>query len=269
MTSQPQSPAPARLTALVTGASSGIGLDLAEILAKHGHDLILVARTGATLDRLAADLSTKYHISATPIPADLSDPTTPQRLYDDLIARNVTVDLLINNAGFGLFGPFAKQDVHRILDLIQVNITSLAALTRLFLPGMIARNRGRVMNVASTAGFQPGPYMAVYYASKAYVISFTEAVSEELRHTNVTFTALCPGPTRTNFADVAQITMTNLLNTPFVMSSMDVARYGYDAMMRGQRIAIPGPINRVVAFSNRLVPRRVATAISRRLLERR
>jgi short-subunit dehydrogenase len=269
MTSQSQSPAPARQTALVTGASSGIGLDLARLLAERGHDLILVARSRATLDQLAADLSAKHGISATSIPADLSDPATPQRLYDDLAARRVTIDLLINNAGFGLFGSFVQQDEHRITELLQVNITALTALTRLFLPGMIARNRGRVMNVASTAGFQPGPYMAIYYASKAYVISFTEAVSEELRHTDVTLTALCPGPTLTNFADVAQMTFTNLFNTPFLMSSIAVARYGYDAMMRGQRIAIPGIINRVVAFSNRLAPRRLATTISRRLLEHR
>jgi uncharacterized protein len=269
MASLPQSPTSPRQTALVTGASSGIGLDLAHLLAEHNHNLILVARSRDTLDQLAAELSTKHGITATAIPADLSDPAAPQQLYHELTTRALTVDLLINNAGFGLFGPFAQQDEQRILALLQVNITALTALTRLFLPGMIERNRGRIMNVASTAAFQAGPYMAIYYASKAYVVSFTEAISEELRHTTVTVTALCPGPTRTNFADVANISITNLFNTPFLMSSMAVARYGYNAMMRGQRLAIAGPLNRLTAFSTRLFPRRLVTTISRRLLQSR
>ena len=266
---QSQSPAPIRQIALVTGASSGIGLDLATILAQNGYDLILVARSQATLEQLAATLSAKYRITATAIPADLSDPATPRRLYDELADRGVTLDILINNAGFGLFGPFHQQDEQRILDLLQVNVTALTELTRLFLPGMVERNRGRILNVASTAGFQPGPYMAIYYASKAYVTSFSEAISEELRHTQVTVTALCPGPTRTNFAEAAKVSITNLFNTPMIMTSMDVARIGYDAMMRGKRLVIAGPINRLVAFSTRLAPRKLATTISRRLLEHR
>ena len=256
-------------TALITGASAGIGLDLAWVLAEHGYNLILVARSFDVLQRLAADIKSKHAVSATPIRVDLSDPTTPQHLYDSLAAQGIVVDVLINNAGFGLLGRFDRIDESRMYDMIQVNVTSLTALTRLFLPGMIERGNGRVMNVASTAAFQGGPYMTVYYASKAYVLSLTEAIADELRHTAVTITALCPGPTRTKFAEVAQMTMTNLANTPLMMDSMTVARYGYKAMMRGQRVAISGVINRFVAFSTRLVPRRVATRIAGQMQQNR
>ena len=166
-------------------------------------------------------------------------------------------------------GPFARSNLKDALDLIQVNIAALTELTRRFLPGMLARDRGRIMNVASTAAFQPGPNMAVYYASKAYVLHFTEAVSEELRRTDVTLTALCPGPTRTRFAEVANLQNTRMAKSPLMMDSMDVARYGYDAMMRGTRIAIPGVFNRLVALGYHFAPRRVVTTMSRLTQENR
>lgn len=269
MANQPQSSRPERPTALVTGASSGIGLDLARILAEHGHDLVLVARSAGTLEQIAAELSSRHGISATALPTDLSDPGAPRALYDLLAARGVVVDILINNAGFGLLGRFDQSDERRLLEMIQVNVAALTELTRLFLPGMIQRNRGRIMNVASTAAFQPGPLMAVYYATKAYVLSLTEAIADELRDTNVTLTTLCPGPTRTNFGVVAHMLETHLAHTPFMMTSEEVARQGYAAMMRGKRTVVTGRFNRLGAFSTRLVPRRLATRIAGMMQERR
>jgi short-subunit dehydrogenase len=256
-----------RPTALVTGASSGIGLDLARIFAEHGYNLILVARTQSALEHLATELTAKHGISALPFPIDLRDPQAPQTIFDALATTNTPIDVLVNNAGFGGLGRFDQTDLQQQLDMIQVNIAALTNLTRRFLPGMVERNRGRILNVASTAAFQAGPLMSVYYASKAYVLSFTMAVADELRHTNVTLTALCPGPTRTNFAEIARMKGTRLFSSSLLMSSRDVAQYGYDALMRGKRLAIPGPFNRVGAFATRLVPRGVSAMIARRLQE--
>jgi short-subunit dehydrogenase len=256
-----------RPVALITGASSGIGLDFAWVLAEHQHDVVLVARTFSTLERVAREISEKHGVTATPIPFDLTDPSAPKALYDSLLDRGIVVDVLVNNAGFGTGGRFDRIEIRKHLDLIQVNITALTELTWRFLPGMLERNRGRILNVASTAAFQPGPLLAVYYASKSYVLSLTEAIAEEVRDTNVTLTALCPGPTHTKFAEVAELRRTHLFNTPLTMRSREVAEFGYNAMMRGKRLAVPGFTNRLVAFGNRLVPRRVATRIARKLQE--
>jgi short-subunit dehydrogenase len=260
---------PRRQTALITGASHGIGLDLAHICAQHGHDLILAARSIDRLEVLAAELSAKHRVSAIAIATDLRDPAAPAALFNAIIAQQLQIDLLINNAGIGTADRFDQTDLRTELDMIAVNITALTALTKLCLRPMLTRGYGRIMNVASTAAFQPGPLMAVYYASKAYVLHFSEAIAEEFRHTPVTITALCPGPTHTNFANAANITATRLFTSPLVMRSTDVARVGYDAMMRGDRIAIPGIVNRLVAFSTRLAPRRVVTALSRMTQEHR
>jgi short-subunit dehydrogenase len=265
---QPNAKTP-RPVALVTGASRGIGAELARVLARHGHELVLLARSSAELEALSVALHSTYNVHAEILPADLSDPETPSRVFESLAQRGIAVDVLINNAGFGLAGRFDRTDVERDLDMIQVNVAALTALTRLFLPGMIDRGHGRVMNVASTAAFQPGPFNAVYYATKAFVLSFSVAIAEELRETGVTITALCPGPTRTAFATVANMKHSRRFNSSLTMSADRVADYGYRAMLLGKRVAIPGVLNRLVAFSNRLAPRTLVTRISRLAQEHR
>jgi uncharacterized protein len=253
-------------TALITGASSGIGWDLAHLFAADGHDLILVARSEAKLRELALQLEKKHKITARVIPADLERPEAPAELFASV---DRPVDFLVNNAGFGLSGKFAATDLDRELAMIQVNVSALTALTKLFLKPMIERGRGRILNVASTAAFQPGPLMAVYYATKAYVLSFSEAIAEELGGTGVTVTALCPGPTATGFASAAEMTTTRLFNVMKPMTSVKVARIGYNAMNRGKRTVITGTINKVLAHSVRVTPRRVVAKVTRTLQEKR
>jgi len=253
-------------TALITGASSGIGLDLAHLFAADGHDLILVARSEDKLRELARELEEKHRISARVIPADLEERDAPQRLFASV---HTPVDVLVNNAGFGVNGKFAETDLEKELGMIQVNITALTHLTKLFLRPMVERGRGRILNVASTAAFQPGPLMAVYYASKAYVLSFSEAIAEELRGTGVTVTALCPGPTATGFAAAAHMTNSRLFKMKKPMTSMDVAKAGYKAMQRGKRIVITGAMNKMLAQSVRISPRALVTKVTRTLQENR
>jgi short-subunit dehydrogenase len=254
-----------KLTALITGASSGIGLDLAHVLAEDGHDLVLVARSEDRLRALAAELSSKYGIAATVVVADLSRPDAPREVF----AAAPPIDILVNNAGFGLSGLFAETALRTELDMIQVNVAALTHLTKLFLPQMVERRRGRILNVASTAAFQPGPLMAVYYATKAYVLSFSEALGEELRDRGVTVSALCPGPTATGFQKKANLGSEALLQLMKPVSSMEVARAGYRGLMRGQRVVIPGLKNKLGVQSLRVSPRRVVTRIVRALQERR
>lgn len=244
----------AKETVLITGASSGIGLELARLFAADGSDLILVARREAELQALADDMSASHGISARVMTEDLSDPAAPQRIADRLAADGVAVDVLVNNAGFGLRGPAAELDLQRQLDMLQVNVTALTHLTRLLLPQMIARRQGGVLNVASTAAFQPGPRMAVYYATKAYVLLFTEALAEELGGTGVTVSCLAPGPTATEFADRADMQDT-LLFKAGAQGADAVARAGYDGFRRGKVIVVPGLKNRLIALSVRFSPR--------------
>ncbi|HLN57107.1 MAG TPA: SDR family oxidoreductase, partial [Thermoanaerobaculia bacterium] len=189
--------------ALVTGASSGIGKELARLIAADGYDLVLVARRQERLEELARELSVAHGVSARVIAADLADPDSPKRIVEELEAERIAVDVLVNNAGFGIYGRLWNSDITRQLEIIQVNVVALTDLTGRLLPGMVSRKRGRIVNVASTAAFQPGPYQAVYYATKAYVLSFSEAIAEELKGTGVTVTALCPGPTTTEFQEAA------------------------------------------------------------------
>lgn len=255
-------------TALVTGASSGIGVDLAQCFAQDGYDLILVARSEAALKDVADTLARTYHIKATPIAADLAKEGAGRKLADDIRARNLSVNVLVNNAGYGIAGAFAFSEEAPQLGMIDLNVRALAELTHIYWPSMIASKRGGVLNVASTAAFQPGPLMAVYYASKAYVLSFSEALAEELRNTGVTVTALCPGPTKTEFAAAADIENTRLFNS-VVADAKSVAEFGYEATMEGKRVAIPGMMNKIVAQSNRIAPRILATKLVRMLQERR
>lgn len=255
-------------TALITGASSGIGLELAKLFAADGHDLILVARSKDALEKLAQELTGKHKVKARVLSVDLSLSSAANEIYEQL--SGVEVEFLINNAGFGIFGMVAETKESNLLEMMQVNIVALTQLTRLFLPDMIKRKRGRILNVASTAAFQPGPLMAVYYASKAYVLSFSEALANETKGSGVTVTALCPGPTLTGFQKRAHMEDSNLVsgNLP-VMDAAGVARVGYRAMMKGKTLVIPGMTNRLLAFSVRLGPRKLVTAIARHLQERR
>jgi len=248
-------------TVLITGASGGIGCELAKLFARDRHNLILVARSGDKLAQLATDLRTSG-ITVKTVPLDLASPAAPKLLFDQLHGENVAVDILINNAGFGTFGEFAQMSDDDICGQIQLNIITLTDLTRLFLPGMLAHRSGRIMNVASTAGFQPGPLMAVYYATKAYVISFTEAIANEVRNSGVTVTCFCPGATHTGFATRAGNDKSRLFKLA-AMSPEKVALDGYHAVMAGRGLAISGAHNWVVAQSTRFAPRKLVTAISR------
>ena len=253
-----------RQTALVTGASSGIGLEICRALAEQGFDLILVARNEAKLAELAGELAEQHPIDAKPFAADLTQPGAGQQIYDKLASQATHVDVLVNNAGFGAHGAFVELALQRQLDMIAVNITALTALTRLFLPNMRARRRGRILNVASTAAFQPGPNMAVYYASKSYVLSFSEALAEELTGSGVSVTCLCPGPTKTAFATGAEMEG-SLLFRLLPSDARGVARQGVAAMLAGKRLIVPGILNKVMAFSVRLTPRPLILKIVKRL----
>ncbi len=251
-------------TVLITGASSGIGLELARCFAADGSRLVLVARKGNLLEALAAELRKAHKIQVQMIAADLALPDTPTRLLAHLQSAGLKVDVLVNNAGFGAQGKFAELPLARQLDMLQVNITSLTHLTRLLLPGMIERHRGGILNVASTAAFQPGPGMAVYYATKAYVLSFSEALAEELAGTGVTVTAVCPGPTATNFGAAAGMRTLGMVKK-VSMSAAAVARQGHRAFRRGKVVAINGFRNQFPAFLVRLVPRAVVRKVTKRL----
>ena len=254
-------------TALVTGASSGIGEELARCLAADSWDLVLVARSEAKLESLAGELEMKHGTASIVFAEDLNDRAAPARIAAALTARGVAVEALVNNAGFGTVGAFVESDLDNQLEMIEVNVAALTRLTRLFLPAMVERRRGYVMNVASTAAFQPGPLMAVYYASKAYVLFFSEALADELRSTGVKVTALCPGATASGFAAVAGSEKSRLFKAKQPMSSAEVARYGYRAMLHGRRVAIPGAMNKLLAQSVRISPRRLVTVITRKLQE--
>jgi len=262
-------------TVLVTGASSGIGRELAKCFAADKSNLVLVARNTAALERLAAELRVKSKSEVHVLTADLSRPESPQKIFDELKGRGVIVDVLVNNAGFGLHGRFAELPLARQLEIIHVNVVALVALTGIFLPGMIQRScsaRGRpaeaperlagrnystgqgILNVGSVAGFLPGPNMAVYYASKAFVQSFSEALHEELRGTGVTATSLCPGPTETNFSQTARSHRVRETQVK-KMSAQLVAQIGHHDFRRGKCVSIPGASNKLVAAAVKLLPR--------------
>jgi uncharacterized protein len=251
-------------TVLVTGASSGIGLELARCFAAEGCRLVLAARKGDALEALATELRQAHKIQAQVITTDLAHPEAPTRLLAHLHSAGLKVDVLVNNAGFGAQGKFADLPLDRQLEMLQVNITSLTHLTGLLLPEMIARRRGGILNVASTAAFQPGPGMAVYYATKAYVLSFSEALAEEVAGTGVTVTASCPGPTATNFGAAAKMNTLGLVKK-HSMSAASVARISHRAFRRGTVVAITGFRNQLPAFLVRLFPRAAVSKITRRL----
>ncbi|HKH98142.1 MAG TPA: SDR family oxidoreductase [Candidatus Sulfotelmatobacter sp.] len=250
------------MTTLITGASGGIGYELAKLFARDHHNLVLVARSADKLAQVAAELQ-PAGVTVKTIALDLAAPPAPRFLFDQLQREGINVDILVNNAGFGAFGEFAEMSDDEILGQISLNITALTELTRLFLPPMIARRSGRILNVASTAAFQPGPLMAVYYATKAYVLSFSEAIANELRHSGVTVTCFCPGATHTGFARRAGTEKSRLFKQLGAMGAEKVALDGYRALMEGRTLAISGAHNWAVAQSTRFAPRKLVTAISR------
>lgn len=249
-------------TALVTGASGGIGEANARRFAEDGVSLVLVARSTGKLEALAAEWRAKHGITVTVLPSDLSQVGAADALADAVLAQGLAIDYLVNNAGYGGYGLFAETDQAFEVAMMRLNMESLTVLTKRLLPSIVQR-RGRVMNVASTAAFQPGPYMAVYYATKAYVLSFSEALAEEMAGTGVTVTALCPGPTASGFQDKAAMHASALVNNKRLPSADSVGQAAYRAMMRGQRVYIPGAMNWVMAQSVRFTPRRMVTALVR------
>jgi len=254
--------------ALITGASGGIGEELARLAAADGSDLVLVARSRERLQALADELAGRHDVAARVVARDLSDPQAPREIFEELAADGVEVETLVNNAGFGSYGLFAETDPEHELRLLQVNVVALTHLTKLFLPGMIARRRGYVMNVASTAAFQPGPLMAVYYASKAYVLSFSEALSNETEGTGVVVSALCPGPTETGFVAAAGMEESKLFERG-AMTARAVAEAGYRGMLAGRRVVIPGFRNSLLARAVGLAPRGLVLRAVRGIQERR
>ena len=253
-------------TALITGASSGIGLELAHLFARDGYRLVLVARSRGALRELGDDLQSRYSVTVRISPKDLAHPATPNELYQELQEAGIVLDVLVNNAGFGGGGPFLSTEWTNEAEMMQVNMVALTHLTKLFLPQIRARE-GKILNVASTAAFQPGPFMAVYYASKAYVLHFTEALAEELRGTGVTVTCLCPGPVKTNFQKRAHIGDTRLMTSPMLVDVREVARVAYEGMKQGKRVVIPGWKNRFGVQMLRLSPRDMVTKVIRKIQE--
>lgn len=253
------------LTALITGASGGIGEELARLFAAHSYDLVLVARNADKLQSLGDELSRAHGIRSRALADDLADPGAPPRLFAALQQQGISIDVLVNNAGFGARGAYAEINYDIEARMIQVNVAALTHLTRLFLPAMLARRSGKILNVASTAAYVPGPFMAVYYASKAFVLSFSEAIAEETSDSGVTVTALIPGPTKTNFAAAAGTEDTRLFRSGSAMSAAAVARVGFDGLMAGKRVVTAGFSNKLTVFSTRLAPRTMLAKITRKL----
>jgi len=264
--SENQAGARPRQTALITGASAGLGCEFARIFAADRYDVVLVARDEARLNQVKSEIEGLYGVAARVISRDLSDPEAPTDIFQQLEKDSVCVDVLVNNAGFGGFGPFAETSLDHELRMIQVNVTALTHLTKLFLPGMVARGRGKVLNVASTAAFQPGPLHAVYYATKAFVLSFSEAVGAELEGTGVTVTAFCPGPTETEFFERAGATRSKRIRGLMLMDAVTACEAGYCGMQAGKAVVIPGAWNKLLAFSVRFLPRRMVTRIVRGMM---
>ncbi|PWN06429.1 SDR family NAD(P)-dependent oxidoreductase [Rhodohalobacter mucosus] len=255
-------------TALITGASSGIGMELARVFAREGYNLLITARREEKLRELANHLEEAFRINVICLAADLSTPESPREVYDFAVSNNLNVTVLINNAGIGDYGFFHRSDWDKTATMIDLNMRSLTHLTRLFLPDLISKQRSYIMNVASTAAFQPGPLMSVYYASKQYVLAFGEAIDNELNHTGVHVTTLCPGPVKTEFQDTANMQKSKLVDRIPMAEAEDVAEYGYKAMMKGKRVAIHGFQNKISSVIVRWLPRRLVTWSVRKLQER-
>ena len=255
-------------TVLITGASSGIGYEFAKIYAKKGYNLVITARRKNNLDRIKQELeSFDTAICVDIIVLDLSKQNSAKELYEVVKQRGILIDTLINNAGFGVYGNFIETDIEKEIDMIELNIKSLVVLTKLFLKDMVSRNNGTIINVASTAAFQPGPLMSVYYASKSFVLSFTEAIRNEVRDTNVNISVLCPGPTDTEFEKSASLEESSLFTKLKVMKPEKVAIIGYKGVNRNKSVIIPGILNNILITFNKIIPRALVINIVRKLQE--
>jgi short-subunit dehydrogenase len=253
--------------ALITGASTGIGREYAYLCAQEGYDVVLVARSESKLLALAADIHEKTGRQAYVFARDLSKPTAPAELYGDVTCTKIQVEVLINNAGFGLRGKFWELSANEQMEMVQLNMNAVTMLSRLFLPDMISHKRGLILNVASTAAFQPGPLMAVYYATKSYVVSLSEALHNEAREFGVSVTCLCPGPTATDFDTRAKITNTKMFKAGNIMDARTVAQIGWRALKAGKPLVIPGRKNAAMAFLARFVPMHVSAGLARKFQE--
>ncbi len=256
-------------TAIITGASSGIGFDLTKIFAENGHNLILVARSKDKLAELADHVQRMFGVAAMIMPKDLSDPASADEIYKEINRQGITIDVLVNNAGYGLLGAFAYSDKRDEAEMLQVNVTTVVRLTKLFLGDMLKRGSGRILNVASTAAFQPGPLMANYYATKAYVLSFSVALADEVRGTGVSVSVLCPGPTFTGFQQRAGIRHEPVVGKLAAVDAVTVARIGYEGLMAGKTIIVPGILNRIGSTLVRMAPMGFVSRIVHRLHEQR
>ncbi|MGA7298774.1 MAG: SDR family oxidoreductase [Candidatus Sulfotelmatobacter sp.] len=259
---------PKALTALITGASGGIGYELAKLFAKDHYNLVLVARSSDKLNQVASQLRQQFGLNVEAMALDLAQDQSVKMLFEHLKGEKLEVDVLVNNAGFGVFGEFAEMPEEEVLGQVQLNVVALTHLTRLFLPAMIERRQGKIMNVASTAAFQPGPLMAVYYATKAYVLSFSEALANEVAGTGVVVSCFCPGATDTGFQKRAGIENSRLFKKIGAMNVETVARDGYRGLMAGKTLVISGTRNWLVAESVRFAPRKWVTAMSRWVAEK-
>jgi len=258
-----------RRTALVTGASSGIGLELARLLAEDGCDLVVVARSGQKLEEMARDFGHRYDVSVRPHAVDLSEPGVARALWSELEGEGVSIDILVNNAGVGLYGPLWEQAPDALDRMVELNVVALTSLTRQALPGMQKRRWGRILNVASVVGYQPGgPRMAAYYATKSYVLSFSKGLACELRGTGVSVTVVCPGLTKTPFEEKAGVQQTVLYRWVPAMAPDAVARAAYRGLKRQSRVVIPGLMAKLLAVAGELPPRGIALEVNRRLLQR-
>jgi uncharacterized protein len=256
-------------TALITGASNGIGLELAKIHASKGDNLVLVARNKAKLEELKTKLESQYKIKVYTIGKDLSVANSAKEVYEETQQQQIQVDYLINNAGFGDFGMFVETDWEKELQMINLNISTLTQFTKLYIKDMVKQKSGKIMNVASTAAFQSGPTMAVYYATKAYVLSFSEAVNNEVSDKGVTVTTLCPGATESGFQAAAAMEESALVKGKKLPSSQEVAKYGYESMMKGKVVAIHGFMNYIMANSVRFMPRSLVVKTTRKFQDKK
>ncbi len=254
-------------TALITGAAGGIGYELAAIFASHDYNLVLVDRIAAKLKEIAIKFQEEFGNSVTTIVKDLSISSSPQEIFAELQAANIHVDVLVNNAGFGIYGLFNETDLTSELEMLQLNVVCLTHLTKLFLKDMVKQGHGKILNVSSAAAFQPGPLMAVYFATKGYILSFSEAIANELEGTGVTVTVLCPGSTASAFHQRTGMADSKLLKGKRMMDAATVAKIGYAALMKGQTIVIPGLINQILAKSVSFTPRSLVTKIVRNMQE--
>ena len=252
---------------LITGASGGLGLEFAKIFAKNNYDLILVARSSGKLEELKKELESEYSVHTYVCPHDLIQEGSADEVYKFAKDNALNVDVLVNNAGFGDFGDFISRDWQKQQDMLNLNVLALMRLSYLFAADMKERKHGKILNVASIASFQPGPLMSIYYASKAFVLSFSEALSVELKKSGITVTALCPGPIRTGFEDAAHLSNSGLFKNLKVASAEKVARFGYKKLMKGKVVAIQGFRNRFLVFSTRFAPRSLVRKIVYKIMK--